>query len=80
MVSREHRWEGALEHGGDAAELAPEHEPLATPRERGTDWVDDHDTDTRDIQPALGTRGGRARGSRPSRGRRSRWRARVRRR
>jgi formate-dependent nitrite reductase membrane component NrfD len=57
-VSREHRWEGTLEHGGEAAELSPEHEPPDTARGRETEWVADHDTLTRDIRPALGTRGG----------------------
>ncbi len=57
-MTREHRWEGTLEHGGEAAELAPEHEPPDTARGRETEWVADHDTETRDIHPALGTRGG----------------------
>jgi formate-dependent nitrite reductase membrane component NrfD len=59
-VSREHGWEGELEHAGEPAELAAEHEAPDTARARATDWVADHDTDTRDIQPALGTRGGPA--------------------
>jgi formate-dependent nitrite reductase membrane component NrfD len=58
VVNREHRWEGGLEHPGEAAEAAPDHEPPETARARATDWVADHDTDTRDIQPALGERGG----------------------
>jgi formate-dependent nitrite reductase membrane component NrfD len=57
-VSREHGWEGELEDAGEPAELAAEHEPPDTARARGTDWVADHDTATREIQPALGTRGG----------------------
>ena len=57
-MSREHRWEGGLEHAGEPAELAAEHAPPDTARARATDWVADHDTDTRDIHPALGTRGG----------------------
>ena len=57
-MSREHRWEGRLEHGGEAAELASEHEPPETSRGRETEWVADHDTDTRDIHPAVGARGG----------------------
>jgi formate-dependent nitrite reductase membrane component NrfD len=57
-VSREHRWEGRLEHGGEAAELASEHEPPDTAQGRETEWVADHDTETRDIHPALGARGG----------------------
>jgi len=59
-VSSEPGWEGKLEHSGDAAELASEHEPPDTAQGRGTEWVADHDTDTRDIHPALGTRGGPA--------------------
>jgi formate-dependent nitrite reductase membrane component NrfD len=57
-VSRDHRWGGELEHTGEPAELAPEHAPPETARARATDWVADHDNDTRDIQPALGARGG----------------------
>jgi len=57
-VSREHDWEGRLEHGGEAAELASAHEPPDSARRRETEWVADHDTETRDIQPALGARGG----------------------
>ncbi len=56
-MSSEHRWEGKLEHSGEPAELAPEHEPPHTARGRATDWVADHDTETRDIRPALGTHG-----------------------
>ena len=59
-MSREHRWEGTLEDGGDAAELAPRHEPPDTTRGRETEWVAGHDPETRDIQPALGARGGPA--------------------
>jgi formate-dependent nitrite reductase membrane component NrfD len=58
VVSREHRWKGRLEHGGEAAEPASQHEPPDTTQQRETDWVADHDTETRDIQPALGARGG----------------------
>jgi formate-dependent nitrite reductase membrane component NrfD len=57
-VSAEDRWEAALEHGGEPAELAPEHAPPGTAGERATAWVADHDTASRDIRPALGTRGG----------------------
>ena len=57
-MSREHRWEDRLDETGKAAELASEHEPPDTSRARTTDWVADHDTGTRDIRPALGTRGG----------------------
>jgi formate-dependent nitrite reductase membrane component NrfD len=60
VVSGEHRWEGSLEHSGEPAELAPEHAPPDTAHRRETEWVGDHDTATRDIQPALGTRGGPA--------------------
>jgi formate-dependent nitrite reductase membrane component NrfD len=60
MVSDEHRWKGKLEHGGEPAELAAEHEPPDTARGRETEWVADHDTETRDIEPALGARGGPA--------------------
>jgi formate-dependent nitrite reductase membrane component NrfD len=56
-VSTEHPWEGRLEHGGEPAELASEHEPPDTSRGRETEWVADHDTETRDIRPALGTPG-----------------------
>jgi formate-dependent nitrite reductase membrane component NrfD len=56
-VSAEHRWEGKLERSGEPAELASEHEPPPTAQGRETDWVADHDTDTRDIRPALGTPG-----------------------
>jgi formate-dependent nitrite reductase membrane component NrfD len=59
-VSGEHRWQRSLDDGGEAAELASEHEPPDTARERRTEWVADHDTDTRDPRPALGTRGGPA--------------------
>ena len=52
-----HRWEGPLEDAGEPAELAPEHEPPGTALGRETEWVGDHDTETRDIHPALGTRG-----------------------
>jgi formate-dependent nitrite reductase membrane component NrfD len=57
-VSTEDRWEGGLEHGGEPAELAPEHEPPGSAGERATTWVADHDTASRDVRPALGTRGG----------------------
>ena len=57
-MSHEHRWEGTLEHSGEAAGLGSEHKPPDTARGRETEWVADHDTDTRDIHPALGTRGG----------------------
>jgi formate-dependent nitrite reductase membrane component NrfD len=57
-VSREHRWKGRLEHDGEAAELAAEHEPPDTAQRRETEWVADHDSETRDIDPALGARGG----------------------
>ncbi|HTX08626.1 MAG TPA: NrfD/PsrC family molybdoenzyme membrane anchor subunit [Solirubrobacteraceae bacterium] len=57
-MSREHGWEGGLEHGGEPAELAPEHQPPDTARAREAEWVADHDPQTRDIGPALGTPGG----------------------
>lgn len=57
-MSREHRWEGRLEHGGEATELASQQKPPGTARGRETDRVADHDTDSRDFQPALGARGG----------------------
>ena len=59
-MSREHDWEGTLEHTGEPAELAPEHEPPGTTHGRTTEWVADHDTESRDIRPALGTHGGPA--------------------
>ena len=59
-MSPEHDWEGKLEHTGEPAELAPEHEPPSTAHGRATEWVADHDTESRDIRPALGTHGGPA--------------------
>jgi formate-dependent nitrite reductase membrane component NrfD len=56
-VSGEHRWEGRLEHGGEPAELAPEDEAPSTSEGRETAWVADHDTESRDIRPALGKPG-----------------------
>jgi formate-dependent nitrite reductase membrane component NrfD len=56
-MSDEHRWLGRLEHPGEPAELAPEHEPPETTSGRETEWVKDHDTLSRDIRPALGTPG-----------------------
>jgi formate-dependent nitrite reductase membrane component NrfD len=56
-VSSEHAWEGKLEQAGEPAELAPEDEPPGTSLGRETEWVADHDTDTRDGRPALGTPG-----------------------
>ena len=56
-MSGEPEWEGPLEHAGEPAELAPEHEAPDTSRGRETDWVVDHDAETRDRRPALGTRG-----------------------
>jgi formate-dependent nitrite reductase membrane component NrfD len=56
-VTNEHSWEGTLEHSGEPAEPAPEHEPPDSSRGRETEWVADHDTETRDIRPALGTPG-----------------------
>jgi formate-dependent nitrite reductase membrane component NrfD len=60
VVSDEHGWEGGLEHGGEPAELSSEHAPPDTAHGRETEWVADHDTETRDIRPALGARGGPA--------------------
>ncbi len=57
-MSREHGWDGPLEHAGEPAELAPEDEAPDTARARATEWVADHDTESRDSQPALGARGG----------------------
>ena len=57
MVNDEQRWEGSLEDSGEPAQLASEHEPPPTARGRETEWVADHDTQTRDIRPALGTHG-----------------------
>ena len=57
-MSHEHRWEGRLEHDGEAAELASQDAPPDTTQQRDTDWVADHDTETRDIHPAVGARGG----------------------
>ena len=52
-----HHWEGPLEDAGEPAKLAPEHEPPRTAGGRENEWVGDHDTQTRDVRPALGTRG-----------------------
>jgi formate-dependent nitrite reductase membrane component NrfD len=60
MVSGEHDWQGSLDGGGEPAELASEHAPPDTARERATEWVGDHDTETRNSRPALGSRGGPA--------------------
>ena len=57
-MSREPGWEGPLEQAGEPAELAAEHRPPDTARARAAEWVADHDTQTRDSQPALGARGG----------------------
>ena len=59
-MSPDHDWEGTLERSGEPAELAPEHEPPGTAYGRATEWVADHDTQSRDIRPALGTHGGPA--------------------
>ena len=59
-MSSEHRWEDTLDDAGGPAELSSEHEPPGTAHGRETEWVADHDTETRDIDPALGTRGGPA--------------------
>jgi formate-dependent nitrite reductase membrane component NrfD len=56
-VSSEHGWEGKLEHSREPAELAPEHEAPDTSLGPETARVADHDTQTRDSRPALGTRG-----------------------
>ena len=57
-MSRDPGWEGPLEQAGEPAELAPEDRPPDTARARAAEWVADHDTETRDSQPALGARGG----------------------
>jgi formate-dependent nitrite reductase membrane component NrfD len=57
-VSRQHDWEGPLEDAGEPAQLAPEHAPPDTAGARETEWVADHNTETRETQPALGARGG----------------------
>ena len=74
LVSREHGWDGPLEHAGEPAELAPEDQPPDTARARATESVADHDTETRDSQPALGARGGPGpwTAAKPGRGSRSR--------
>jgi formate-dependent nitrite reductase membrane component NrfD len=59
-MSDANRWEGGLEGTDEPAELAPEHEAPATSSGRETDWVEDHDTGSRDVRPALGTPGGPA--------------------
>ena len=56
-MSGEHRWEGRLERGGEPAELAAEDEPPSTSQGRETEWVADHDTESRDMRPALGKPG-----------------------
>jgi formate-dependent nitrite reductase membrane component NrfD len=59
-VSGEHHWEDTLDDAGEAAELSSKHEPPGTAHGRETEWVADHDTESRDTHPALGSRGGPA--------------------
>ena len=40
--------------------MSPEQQPPDSTRARATEWVGDHDTRSRDIRPALGSRGGPA--------------------
>jgi hypothetical protein len=56
-VSARDRWAGRLEEDGRAPELAPSAEAPETAERRETEWVADHDTESRDTRPALGTRG-----------------------
>jgi formate-dependent nitrite reductase membrane component NrfD len=49
--------DSGLESGGAPPELAPEHEPPGTSAERHSSWTADHGPDSRDMTPALGTRG-----------------------
>lgn len=53
-------WEGRLEDGGRPPEVRPEEEPPATAAGRETEWTSDHDAADRDMDPALGRRGGPA--------------------
>jgi formate-dependent nitrite reductase membrane component NrfD len=46
-----------LEQDGAPPEVSPGQEPPERASSRATDWVADHDTQTRDTRPALGTRG-----------------------
>jgi formate-dependent nitrite reductase membrane component NrfD len=46
-----------LEQDGAPPGVSPDQEPPETASRRATDWVADHDTETRDMRPALGTRG-----------------------
>jgi Polysulphide reductase, NrfD len=61
LVSARDGWEGRLE---DTAErppgLAPEQEPPATAGGRESEWTSDHHPGSRDMRPALGSRGGPA--------------------
>lgn len=56
-MSAEHHFEGPLEEGGQPPVLAPGQEPPSTARGRSTEWVAEHDCQTRDMRPAVGTRG-----------------------
>lgn len=61
VVSARDGWEGPLEDtGGRPPGVAPGQEPPATAAGRETEWTADHDAGSRDMRPALGTRGGPA--------------------
>ncbi len=54
------RWRRKLVGDGNPPGLAASEEPPADAAGRETDWVSDHSPETRDMRPALGTRGGPA--------------------
>jgi formate-dependent nitrite reductase membrane component NrfD len=54
------RWQGRLEHGDQPAGLAASEEPPESTRAREAAWTADHDTQTRDMTPAVGKPGGPA--------------------
>lgn len=49
--------DGRLDDFGRPPELSPDAEPPPTAERREEEWLADHEPDTRDIRPALGTRG-----------------------
>jgi formate-dependent nitrite reductase membrane component NrfD len=49
---------GRLEEAGQAPSVAPGAEPPETTAGREREWVADHEPETRDMRPAIGTRGG----------------------
>jgi formate-dependent nitrite reductase membrane component NrfD len=57
-VSADDERRGWLERDGDPPEVEPSEEPPSSSAGREAEWVADHDPQTRDITPALGSRGG----------------------